>query len=79
MKKVVTALILALASTTALAGTKAADYTACKANAKEAFGENVVVKVKRFRGQTVEMYVTVKGEGRFTAVCDRQSFAVAKK
>ena len=77
--KYLVALILAFASTTAFAGTKSADYTACKANAKDAFGENVVVKVKKFRGQTVEMYVTVKGEGRFTAVCDRQSFAVTRK
>ena len=79
MKKVVTALILALASTTALAGTKAADYTACKANAKETFGADAVVKVKKFRGKTLEMYVTTEESGRFTAVCDRQSFAVAKK
>ena len=80
MKKVVTALILALASTTALAGTKSADYTACQANAKEAFGADAIVKSKRFRnGKIIELWVTTKDEGRFVAVCNRESLAVAKK
>ena len=79
MKKVVTALILALASTTALAGTKNADYTACQANAKEAFGADAKVKVKLFRGQRLEMWVSTKSDGRFVAVCDRQTLAVTKK
>jgi hypothetical protein len=78
MKKVV-ALALALVSMSAFAGTQSADYTTCKANAKDAFGADAVVKVKRFRGQTVEMFVTTKETGRFVAVCDRNSFAVSKK
>lgn len=78
MKKVVTALILALASTTAIAGTQNADYTACKANAKEAFGADAVVKVKRFFGKRIEMFVTTD-DGRIVAVCDRESFAVKQK
>lgn len=77
MKKVV-ALMLALVSTTALAGTQSADYTVCKANAKEAFGADVVVKVKRFIGNRIEMFVTTD-DGRIVAVCDRESFAVKQK
>ena len=78
MKKVVTALILALASTTALAGTQSADYTVCKAIAKETFGADAVVKVKKFIGNRIEMFVTTD-EGRIVAVCDRESFAVKQK
>ena len=77
MKKVV-ALMLALASTTALAGTQSADYTVCKANAKVAFGADAVVKVKKFIGNRIEMFVTTD-DGRIVAVCDRESFAVKQK
>ena len=78
MKKVV-ALALALVSMSAFAGTKSEDYTTCQINAKEAFGADAVVKVKKFSGKTLEMYVTTEETGRFTAVCDRNSFAVSKK
>ena len=77
MKKVA-ALILALASTTALAGTQSADYTACKTSAKKAFGAESVVRVKRFFGNRIEMYVTTD-DGRFIAVCNRETLAVKQK
>ena len=77
MKKV-TALILALASTTALAGTESADYTACKASAKKAFGAESVVKVKRFFGNRIEMFVSTD-DGRIVAVCDRETLVVKQK
>ena len=77
--KALLALVLAFAITPAFAGSQSADYTACKANAKEAFGKDAVVRVKTIRGKTLQMWVTTDESGRFVAVCDRSSFAVSKK
>ena len=57
MKKVATALILALASTTAIAGNQNEDYNACKATVVSTFPDYKKVTIKRMRSTSMNLFV----------------------
>ena len=76
MKKLV-ALVLAFAITPAFAGTVNADYTVCKALAKEKYPE-ANVKVKKVRSSTITLKLLFPNE--ITSVeCDRASLSLGEK
>ena len=51
------------------------DYTACKKAVKESFGPETVVKVKKVRGQTLDLIVKASG-AKFKVTCDRETLAL---
>ena len=78
MKKVV-ALMLALASTTAIAGNQNEDYTACKATVAKTFPDYSKVKIKRFRSTDIRLFVNFEDAERIEVVCNRSDHTIALK
>ena len=77
MKKVVTALILALASTTAIAGNQNEDYTACKATVANTFPDYKSIKIKRMRSSSMSLFVKFEDADRIEVRCDRGDHTIA--
>ena len=77
MKKVVTALILALASTTAIAGNQNEDYNACKATVVSTFPDYKKVTIKRMRSSSMSLFVKFEDGNRLEVRCDRKDHSIA--
>jgi hypothetical protein len=78
MKKVV-ALILALASTTAIAGNQNEDYSACKAAVATTFPDYKSIKIKRMRSSSMNLFVKFEDAERIEVRCDRGDHTIALK
>jgi hypothetical protein len=78
MKKVV-ALILALASTTAIAGNQNEDYSACKATVATTFPDYKSIKIKRMRSSSMSLFVRFDDAERIEVRCDRGDHTIALK
>ena len=77
MKKVATALILALASTTAIAGNQNEDYNACKASVAKSFPDYKKIKIKRMRSSSMSLFVRFEDGNRLEVRCDRGDHSIA--